>query len=75
MRNEMVGAVVRRAMEHPQFRDQLLENPQQALQEHGFVLEADDLAEIEKVRSSVRGNKDVKQALISIAEEYGIETP
>ena len=74
MRNEMVGAVVRRAMEHPQFRDQLLENPQQALQEHGFVLEADDLAEIEKVRSSVRGNKDVKQALISIAEEYGIET-
>ena len=28
MRNEMIGAVVRRAIEHPEFRKKLVENPQ-----------------------------------------------
>jgi hypothetical protein len=75
MRNEMVGAVVRRAIEHPSFRDQLMENPEQALSEHGFALEQEDLKEIEGVRSELRGdgNGDVEQKLIAIAERYGIE--
>ena len=40
MRNEMIGAVVRRAIEHPEFRQRLVENPQEALSAHGFVLES-----------------------------------
>ena len=44
MRNEMIGAVVRRAMEHPEFRKRLLDNPQDALTSHGFALEAAELA-------------------------------
>jgi hypothetical protein len=73
MRNEMVGAVVRRAMEHPEFREQLMQNPEQALQEHGFLLEAEDMAEIHRLRESVGGSDDVQQALSWIAEEYGID--
>lgn len=73
MRNEMIGAVVRRAIEHPGFRDELMENPEQALSEHGFALEKEDLREIEGVRSELRGDGDVEQKLIAIAERYGIE--
>jgi hypothetical protein len=75
MRNEMVGAVVRRAIEHPTFRDELMENPEQALSAHGFALAEEDLKEIEGVRSELRrdGNGDVEQKLIAIAERYGIE--
>src|ERR1043166_8749499 len=43
MRNEMIGAVVRRAMEHPEFRRRLIENPQDALQTHGFALEEPEM--------------------------------
>lgn len=73
MRNEMVGAVVRRAIEHPEFRNELMENPEQALSEHGFALEQEDLREIEGVRGELRGGGDVEQKLIAIAERYGIE--
>jgi hypothetical protein len=48
MRNEMIGAVVRRAMEHPEFRRRLIDNPKEALAAHGFALEDSDLAEIER---------------------------
>ena len=40
MRNEMIGAIVRRAIEHPEFRRRLIDSPQDALQSHGFALEA-----------------------------------
>ncbi len=72
MRNEMIGAVVRRAMEHPEFRRKLMENPQEALAAHGFALEAADLAEIEKIRTSIDGSDDAEQKLVSIAEQYGV---
>lgn len=72
MRNEMIGAVVRRAMEHPEFRRKLMENPQEALAAHGFALEATDLAEIEKIRTSIDGSDDAEQKLVSIAEQYGV---
>ena len=72
MRNEMIGAVVRRAMEHPEFRRKLVENPQEALAAHGFALEEADMAEIEKIRTSIGGSDDVEQKLVSIAEEYGV---
>ena len=64
MRNEMIGAVVRRAMEHPEFRKRLLEDPRGALDAHGFVLEDADMAEIEKIRS--------ERQLESLAEQYGV---
>lgn len=64
MRNEMIGAVVRRAIEHPEFRNRLLADPRGALRDHGFVLEDSDMAEIEKIRS--------EDQLASIAEQYGI---
>lgn len=73
MRNEMIGAVVRRAIEHPEFRRRLMESPQEALQSHGFALEDADLAEIENIRTSLSGSgTDVEQRLVSIAEQYGV---
>lgn len=72
MRNEMIGAVVRRAIEHPEFRRRLVDNPQEALAAHGFALEQPDLAEIEKVRSRL-GEGDVERQLVTMAEEYGVQ--
>ena len=71
MRNEMIGAVVRRAIEHPEFCKRLIDNPQEALSAHGFALEDTDMAEIEKIRGQLRGT-DVEQKLVSIAEQYGV---
>ena len=75
MRNEMIGAVVRRAMEHPEFRRRLIDSPQDALQAHGFALEAEDMAEIEKIRTSLGSGdgEDVEQRLVGIAEQYGVQ--
>ena len=73
MRNEMIGAVVRRAIEHPEFRRRLMENPAEALEAHGFALEESDLAEIEKIRGELRGSQtDAEQQLVTIAEQYGV---
>ncbi len=73
MRNEMIGAVVRRAIEHPEFRKRLVENPQEALTTHGFVLEDAEMAEIERIRSSMGSSGDVEKRLIGLAEEYGVK--
>ena len=74
MRNEMIGAVVRRAMEHPEFRKRLIESPREALESHGFALEDAEMAEIEKIRTSLGGDAsgDVEQQLVTIAEQYGV---
>ena len=73
MRNEMIGAVVRRAIEHPEFRRRLLDSPQDALQAHGFALEDAEMAEIEKIRTSIGdGNGNAEERLVSIAESYGV---
>jgi hypothetical protein len=74
MRNEMIGAVVRRAIEHPEFRRKLMESPQDALQSHGFALESAEMEEIEKIRTSMGSGEDVEQRLVSIAENYGVQT-
>lgn len=74
MRNEMIGAVVRRAIEHPEFRRRLIDNPQEALAAHGFALEEPDMAEIEKIRGELRNsqNADVEKQLVTVAERYGV---
>ena len=73
MRNEMIGAVVRRAIEHPEFRRRLIDNPQEALAAHGFVLEDSDMAEIDKIRGQLRGSEtEVGKRLVGIAERYGV---
>jgi len=72
MRNEMIGAVVRRAIEHPEFRRRLMESPQEALQAHGFALEAPEMAELDRIRTSLAGEGDVEQRLVTIAETYGV---
>lgn len=72
MRNEMIGAVVRRAIEHPEFRQRLIDNPQEALAAHGFALEQSDLAEIESIRTRLRDGADAQQQLVTIAEHYGV---
>ena len=72
MRNEMIGAVVRRAMEHPEFRRRLIENPTDALQAHGFALEDAEMAEIERIRTRL-GGQGVETELITIAEQYGVQ--
>jgi hypothetical protein len=73
MRNEMIGAIVRRAIEHPEFRRKLMESPQDALQSHGFALESAEMEEIEKIRTSLGQGDDVEQRLVSIAENYGVQ--
>lgn len=73
MRNEMIGAIVRRAIEHPEFRRRLIESPQDALQSHGFALESDDMEEIERIRTTLGNGGDVEQQLVSIAESYGVD--
>lgn len=74
MRNEMIGAIVRRAIEHPEFRKRLLDSPQDALQSHGFALEAPEMAELDRIRQSLGDGEgsDVEQRLVSIAENYGV---
>ena len=73
MRNEMIGAVVRRAIEHPEFRRRLVESPEEALQTHGFALEEAEMAEIERIRTSLgTGDHDIEQRLVTIAEIYGV---
>jgi hypothetical protein len=73
MRNEMIGAVVRRAIEHPEFRRRLIDNPQEALQAHGFALEDSDMAEIEKIRTRLgEQGDDTEKQLVTIAEQYGV---
>ncbi|MDQ6802853.1 MAG: hypothetical protein M3041_18775 [Acidobacteriota bacterium] len=73
MRNEMIGAVVRRAIEHPEFRQRLIDNPQEALAAHGFALEKSDLDEIEKIRTRIGSGDDIEQQLVTIAENYGLK--
>jgi hypothetical protein len=73
MRNEMIGAVVRRAIEHPEFRRRLMSEPKEALEAHGFALEAAEMAEIETIRTDVGTGEDAEQKLVSIAERYGVE--
>jgi hypothetical protein len=74
MRNEMIGAIVRRAIEHPEFRKRLMDSPQDALQSHGFALEAPEMAELDRIRQSLGSGSadDVEQRLVSIAETYGV---
>jgi len=73
MRNEMIGAVVRRAIEHPEFRRKLMESPQDALQSHGFALESAEMEEIEKIRTDLGAGDDVEQRLVDIAGSYGVQ--
>jgi len=73
MRNEMIGAVVRRAIEHPEFRRRLVDSPADALAAHGFALEDAEMAEIEKIRTTLGASDDVEQRLVSIAEHYGVQ--
>lgn len=73
MRNEMIGAIVRRAIEHPEFRRRLVDSPQEALESHGFALESAEMAELEKIRTSLGDDGDVEQRLVNIAEQYGVQ--
>ena len=72
MRNEMIGAVVHRAIEHPEFCRRLVDNPQEALHAHGFALEDADMAEIEKIRTTLGQASDREHQLVTIAEQYGV---
>lgn len=73
MRNEMIGAVVRRAIEHPEFRRRLVEDPKDALSAHGFALESNEMAEIERISATLGdAPDDVETKLVQLAEAYGI---
>ena len=76
MRNEMIGAVVRRAIEHPEFRRRLMSEPREALETHGFALEPAEMAELESIRrdmGDMESGDDVEQKLVAIAERYGVD--
>jgi hypothetical protein len=74
MRDEMLSAVVRRAMEHPEFRDRLMADPQKALDDHGFALEPEEMREIETISRDLQSSAagDVETKLNSVAEKYGL---
>ena len=72
MRNEMIGANVRRAIEHPEFREKLLSDPHTALSSHGFALEQREMDELDRIRKTVGEGKDSEKELIEIAEQYGV---
>lgn len=74
MRDEMLAAVIRRAIEYPEFRDQLMERPEEALSEHGFALESREMDALQSIRQEMQSNAgtDAEQKLRSIAEEYGV---
>lgn len=72
MRNEMIGAVVRRAIEHPEFREKLMSDPVTALNAHGFALEQRELEELDRIRKTVGKGTDSEKELIRIAEQYGV---
>lgn len=74
MRNEMIGAVVRRAVEHPEFRRRLIDDPRDALRTHGFAFDDADMAEVDAIRKELGSAEDVETRLDSIAEKYGIKT-
>lgn len=75
MRNEMIGAVVRRAIEHPEFRKRLVDDPHEALRAHGFALNQADLDEIGRIREGMGEDDDAAAVhLKSIAHQYGLET-
>ena len=57
MRNEMIGAVVRRAMEHPEFARKLKDNPKEALEAHGFALEESDMAELRQQLDALQSSR------------------
>jgi hypothetical protein len=71
----MIGAIVTRAIEHPEFRRRLIEDPNDALTAHGFALEDAEMAEIEKIRTTLGSgeNNDSEQKLVTIAEQYGVK--
>ncbi len=72
MRDEMLAAVVRRAMEHDEFRRGLVEEPRQTLKDHGFALEEEEFAEIDKLSTEISAD-DSRAALQRIADRYGVE--
>ena len=72
MRNEMIGAVVRRAIEHPEFREKLFADPRTALSSHGFALEQREMDELDRIRKTVGEGVDSEKELIKIAEKYGV---
>ncbi|MBW3672359.1 MAG: hypothetical protein KY432_11895 [Acidobacteria bacterium] len=72
MRDEMLAAVIRRAMEHDEFRQGLVDEPRQTLQNHGFALEEPEFKEIEKIGSEL-GSDNSREALEKIADRYGVE--
>ena len=71
MRDEMMTAVIRRALEHPEFRDRLVREPERALADHGFALEDDELSEIRALQAGRQ--EDIEQRLSSIAERFGVD--
>lgn len=72
MRDEMLAAVIRRAMEHDDFRRELVAEPRKALDDHGFALEDEEFQAIENLRGEMKTG-DSREALERIAERYGVE--
>ncbi|MBW3564856.1 MAG: hypothetical protein KY459_09030 [Acidobacteria bacterium] len=72
MRDEMLAAVVRRAMEHQSFRRALIEEPRAALDAHGFALEDEEFRQIEKLGSELAAD-DSRESLERIADRFGVQ--
>lgn len=69
MRDEMMAAVIRRALEHPEFLDELIAAPEKALDAHGFALGD---AELEEIRKLGTGGS-AEERLHAIAAQFGVE--
>lgn len=71
MRDEMMAAVIRRALEHPEFHEQLMRDPEAALDAHGFALEDEELSEIKRLGSA--GDGSSREQLRAAALRFGVD--
>ena len=70
----MMGAVIRRALEHPEFRTELMKDTRAALESHGFALNDEDFAALSGVLKGAGGDSEIaRYELIELAGKYGID--
>ena len=71
LRDEMLAAVVRRALENTEFRQELFSDPDAALDAHGFALEDEEMNELREIASRPAG--EAEGLLEKLARRFGVD--
>jgi hypothetical protein len=62
MRENVLKALLTLAEYNPEFREQAIDNPENAIRDWGFVLTAEEMAEVKKYHRHVAGSSDRRVA-------------